>query len=168
MIRVSLTAAEQEHLRLRARSADARTRDRLEMIRLADAGWSIPRIARHLGFHEQTVRRQVKAFLTGGFDALPDRPRSGRPPQITEADLQAVDALLDAGERTWTLRQLVAWLAAERQVGIHPEHLRRLLRARRFTWKRTVSSVAHQRRDPAAYAAKVIELEELKKKRQRA
>jgi transposase len=164
MIRISLTAAEQEHLRLRARSADARTRDRLEMIRLADAGWSIPRIAGYLGFHEQTVRRQVKAFLAGGFDALPDRPRSGRPPQITEADLQAVDALLDAGERTWTLRQLVAWLAAERQVHIHPEHLRRLLRRRRFAWKRTVSSVAHQRRDPAAYAAKVADLERLKKK----
>ena len=160
MIRVSLTAAEQEELRARARSADPRTRDRLEMIRLADAGWSVPRIAGHLGFHEQTVRRQVKAFLAAGFNALPDRP-----PRITEADVQAVEALLDAGGRTWTLRQLVAWLAAERQVHVHPEYLRRLLRARRFTWKRTVTSVAHQRRDPAAYAAKAAELVGLKKQR---
>jgi hypothetical protein len=34
---------------------------------------------RHLGAHEQTVRRYVKAFLAAGFDALPDRPRPGRP-----------------------------------------------------------------------------------------
>lgn len=165
MIRVSLTAAEREDLRVRARSADPRTRDRLEMIRLADAGWSIPRIARHVGLHEQTVRRHVKKFLAHGVAALPDRSRSGRPPRVSEADLQAVEALLDAADRTWTLRQLVGWLAVERRVSIHPEHLRRLLRARRFGWKRTVTSVAHQRRDPDGYDAKVAELEGLKKKR---
>lgn len=164
MIRVSLTAAEREELGARARVANPRTRDRLEMVRLADAGWSVPRIARHLGRHEQTVRRHVAAFVARGFAALPDRPRPGRPPRVTEDDLLAVEALLDAGGRTWTTRQLVAWLAAERGVTVHPDHLRRLLRCRRFGWKRTVTSVAHKRRDPAAYDAKVAELEGLKKR----
>lgn len=165
MIRVSLTAAEREELRARTRTADPRARDRLEMVRLVDAGWSVPRVARHLGLHEQTVRRHVKAFLARGFAALPDRPRPGRPPRVAEADLLAVEALLDAGGRTWTTRQLVAWLAEERGVAVHPDHLRRLLRRRRFGWKRTVPSVAHKRRDPAAYAAKVAELDGLKKRR---
>jgi transposase len=165
VIRVSLTAAEREELRARTRTAGPRARDRLEMVRLVDAGWSVPRVARHLGLHEQTVRRHVKAFLAQGFAALPDRPRPGRPPRVTEADLLAVEALLDAGGRTWTTRQLVAWLAEQRGVAVHPDHLRRLLRRRRFGWKRTVTSVAHKRRDPAAYDAKVAELEDLKKKR---
>jgi transposase len=167
MIRVSLTPAEREDLRARTRAPGIapRTRDRLEMLRLADAGWSVPRIARHLGLHEQTVRRQVTAFLAHGFDALPDRPRAGRPPTVTEEHLLAVAALLDAGGRTWTTRQLVAWLERERGVAVHPDHLRRLLRRRRFGWKRTVPSVAHKRRDPAAYDAKVAELDGLKKKR---
>ncbi len=164
MIRVTLTDAERAELRARARTADPRTRDRLEMVRLLDTGWSVPRVARLLGFHEQTVRRQVTAFLAHGFGALPNKPRAGRPPTVTEADLLAVEALLDGGGRTWTTRQLVGWLQRERGVAVHPDHLRRLLRRRRFGWKRTVTSVAHKRRDPAAYAAKVEELNELKKR----
>ncbi len=91
MIRVELTPAQRDelHARTRAPEITARTRDRLEMIRLADAGWMVPRIARHLGAHEQTVRKYVKAFLAAGFDALPDRPRPGRPPTVTTTHLHA-------------------------------------------------------------------------------
>ncbi|MDQ3656185.1 MAG: helix-turn-helix domain-containing protein, partial [Chloroflexota bacterium] len=100
-----LDPAQHEELRTRTRapSIAPRTRDRLEMIRLADAGWSVPHIARHLGTHEHTVRKYVKAFLAAGFDALPDRPRPGRPPTVTTAHLDALEALLDVGGRTWSL-----------------------------------------------------------------
>jgi len=167
VIRVALTPAQHEELRARTREPGlaARTRDRLEMVRLADAGWSVPRVARHLGAHEQTVRTYVKAFLAEGFAALPDRPRPGRPPRVTAAHLDALGALLDAGGRTWTTAQLVAWLGREHGVRVHPDHLSRLLHARRFGWKRTVSSVAHKRRDPDGYDAKVLELDGLKKRR---
>lgn len=166
MIRVALTPAQGDELRARTREAGIapRTRDRLEMIRLIDAGWTIPRIARHLGCHEQTVRKYVKSFLADGFDALPDRPRPGRPPTVTAAHLDALAVLLDAGGRTWTTPQLVDWLDREHGIRVHPDHLSRLLHARRFGWKRTVTSVAHQRRDAAAYDAKVVELDALKKK----
>ncbi len=167
MIRIALTPAQREALRARTREPGIapRTRDRLEMVRLADASWTVPRIARHLGAHEQTVRKYVKAFLAGGFAALPDRPRPGRPPTVTAAHLDALEALLDASGRTWTTAQLVAWLDAEHGVRVHPDHLSRLLHARRFGWKRTVASVAHKRRDPDGYDAKVVELDGLKKKR---
>lgn len=166
MLRVELTPAERDDLRARTRAPGVapRTRDRLEMIRLADAGWSVPRIARHLGCHEQTARTYVKAFLAAGFDALPDRPRPGRPPVVTAAHLDALEALLDGGGRTWTTPQLVAWLERGYGVRVHPDHLSRLLHARRFGWKRTVASVAHRRRDPDGYDAKVAELEGLKKR----
>lgn len=167
MICVELTPAQRDELRVRTHDAGIapRTRDRLEMIRLADAGWSVPRIARHLGCHEQTVRKHVKVFLASGFGALPDRPRPGRPPVVTPAHLDALEALLDAGGRTWTTRQLAAWLEREQHVHVHPDHLSVLLHRRRFGWKRTVSSVAHQRRDAAAYDAKAAELATLKKTR---
>ena len=134
------------------------------MVRLADAGWPIPRIARHLGCHEQTARRHVKAFLAGGFAALADRPRPGRPPTGTPAHLADLEGLLDAGGRTWTTAQLAAWLEREHGVCVHPDHLSRLLHARRFGWQRTVTSVAHKRRDRAAHDAKVAELDGLKKR----
>jgi len=167
MIRVALTPAQHEELWARTREPGlaARTRDRLEMVRLADAGWTVPRIVRHLGVHEQTVRKYVKAFLAEGFVALPDRLRPGRPPTVTAAHLDALEAVLDAGGRTWTTAQLVAWLDQEHGVRVHPDHLSRLLHARRFGWKRTVASVAHKRRDQQAYDAKVAELDALKKRR---
>ena len=104
MIHVRLTEAQRAELRARTREPGVapRTRDRLEMVRLADAGWSAPRIAQHLGCHEQTARKYVKAFLADGFDALPDRPRPGRPPTVTAAHLDALAALLEGGGRTWT------------------------------------------------------------------
>ena len=169
MIRVHLTDLQRAEVRARTREPGIapRTRDRLEMVRLADAGWSVPRIAGHLGCHlgchEQTVRKYVKALLTDGFAALPDRPRPGRPPRITAAHLDALEALLDGGERTWTTPQLAAWLDREHGVRVHPDHLSVVLHRRRFGWKRTVTSVAHKRRDPAGYDAKVAELGDLKK-----
>jgi len=170
VIRVSLTPARHDELRTRTREPGLapRTRDRLEMVRLADAGWTIPRIARHLGCHEQTARKYVKAFVAEGFAALPDRPRPGRPPTVTAAHLDALEGLLDAGGRTWTTPQLVAWLDREHGVRVHPDHLSVLLHKRRFGWKRTVTSVAHKRRDPGGYEAKVEELAGLKKKQQTA
>lgn len=42
-----------------------RTRDRLEMVRLADAGWSIPRSSVHLRQSEKRVRYWVKRLFGG-------------------------------------------------------------------------------------------------------
>ena len=80
MYRIHLTDAHQsELLRLtRLGSLSPATRTRLEMVRLSDAGWSVPRIALHLHQHQQTVRSWIKAFLSGGFDALSDKPRDWR------------------------------------------------------------------------------------------
>jgi transposase len=166
VIRVELTPVQRDELRARTREAGIapRTRDRLEMIRLSDAGWTVPRIAAHLGCHEQTVRKYVKAFRAEGFAVLPDRPRPGRPPVVTADHLLALEALLDAGGRTWTTRQLVDWLDREHGVRVHPDHLARLLHARRFGWQRTATSVAHKRRDQDAYDAKAAELDGLKKR----
>src|SRR5450756_1449906 len=123
MIRVQLSAEQRDELRARThdRGVDPRTGDRLEMVRLADAGWNIPRIGKHLGYHEQTVRKYIKTFLASGFDRLPDRPRSGRPVRITQEHLLAMEKLIDESERTWTTRQLVDWLEGQFQVRVHPD-----------------------------------------------
>jgi transposase len=154
MLRIELTPAQRAELRARTRAPGLapRTRDRLEMLRLADAGWRVPQIARHLGYHEQTTRQYLKAFLADGFDRLPDRPRPGRPARVTAAHLAALERLLDDTERTWTVPQLVAWLDATHQVRVHPDHLRRLLHRRRFRWKRTKRALRHKQ-DAAVRAA---------------
>jgi len=147
--RIRLTPEQRDelHRRARARVIPPRVRDRLEMVRLSDLDWSVPRIAAYLGCHEQTARRAVKAFLAGGFEALPDQPRPGRPPTLTAAHLGAVEALLDAAAargETWTAPRLAAWLAETQAVWIDAEHLAARLRARKFRWKRTKCSVQHK------------------------
>ncbi len=94
MYRIALTDDQRHELRQRTRQVGLApsTRDRLEMVRLSDAGWSVPRIARHLGQHEQTVRLWIKAFLHGGFAALPNKPRGGKQSALTPAILDALAA----------------------------------------------------------------------------
>ena len=51
MYRVRLDEAARQQLQRRAHTPGVmpRTRDRLEMVRLSDAGWSVPKIACHFG-----------------------------------------------------------------------------------------------------------------------
>ena len=147
--------------RARERVIAPALRDRLEMIRLSALGWRIPKIARYLDKHEQTVRKYIKAFLEAGWDALPDRPRPGRPPTLTEAHLLSVERLLDAaaaaGTRTWSAPQLAQWLAGEHCVHVTPKYLAERLAARRFRWKRTKRTVQHKA-DPVRQAQAQAEL----------
>ena len=91
-----------------------RTRDRLEMLRLSDAGWSIPRIAEHMHQHEQTVRRWVKVFLLDGFDALVDPPRPGKPSAITSDIVAEVRQWIEKGDRIWTAGQIAEEVARKK------------------------------------------------------
>jgi transposase len=154
IIRLDLAAADREELarRLRARTTERREYERLAMIRVVADGATIPQAARALGVHEQTVRKFVARFAAEGFAGLADRPRAGRPPRLTDDDLAAVEARLDAdarsGVRTWTLPQLAAWLAEERGVTVTPGHLGERLKRRDFRWKRTKRATAHKQPDP--------------------
>jgi putative transposase len=87
MIRSPLDEATRDELRaLRRTGLPPKVRDRIEMVTLSDAGWSPPGIAEHLGYHPQTVRDLLRAFLTRGTAALypfrsgpaPDTERRGR------------------------------------------------------------------------------------------
>jgi transposase len=154
VIRLDLTPAERDDLarRLRARTTEHRERERLRMVQAVADGATVPQAARALGCHEQTVRTFVKRFRAEGFAGLADRPRAGRPPRLSEADLAAAEARLDedarSGARTWTLPQLAAWLAEERGVTVTPAHLGERLKRRDFRWKRTKRTTAHKQQDP--------------------
>ncbi len=152
-LRIELTSAERAELdrRLRARTTEHRLHQRLLMIQLVADGATVPAAARVLGHHHQTVRKFVTRFRAEGFAGLADRPRAGRPARVGEVDLLALEAQLDAdaqtGARTWTLPQLVGWLAEERGVSIGPDRLGVLLRRRDFRWKRTKRALAHKQGD---------------------
>ena len=169
MYRVALTDTQREELRRRAHDPKVkpRTRDRLEMVRLSDARFSVPQIARHLHLGEATVRSWIQAFLTGGFDALPDQPHPGQHSSLTPQIRDAVRNQIDLAQRTWTRAQLADWIAQRYGVRVTPSHLARFLRRWKLSYKRTGRSVKHKQK-PEQVEAKKEELKELEKKGSRA
>lgn len=155
MYRVHLTEAQRIELERRTRTLGLppRTRDRLEMVRLAGAGLNIPRVAALLGRSEQRVRYWLKRFLAGGFDALTDQPHLGQRSQLTPSLLAALRTEVAKGERTWTTRQLAAWLAAEHDVRLSRQQLGTLLRRAGFSYRRSERHLRHKQ-DPALVAEK--------------
>src|SRR5215210_5159625 len=113
MYHITLTEHQRQDLRQRTRQAGIApaTRDRLEMVRLCDSGWSVPKIARHLGSHEQTVRLWIKAFIADGFDALTNKPRGGDTSAVTPTMLETVRSEVGKGTRTWNAAQICDWVA---------------------------------------------------------
>lgn len=164
MYRVHLSQEQCKELQRRARdkSTMPRTRDRLEMVRLSNAGWSAPKIARHLNIDEQRVRHWIKAFLAGGFDALPDKPHPGQSSSLTPQIIQALRAELNEGGRTWTAGQLAQWVATEHGVRLRPVPLCRMLKRARLSYKRTTRSLEHKQK-PDELQRKGADLETLKK-----
>jgi transposase len=137
-----LTTAQQAELRARLRQATVapRLRIRLRCLHLRDQGWTVPQIAKELAVSQATVRRALRRVRDGGLDALDDRPRCGRPPKLSQPDLDAVQTLLHEAARqgtAWTARELAGWLAQTRGVAISPGRLRAWLRRRGCRWTAT-------------------------------
>jgi transposase len=130
-----------QHAELRARLQQAtmapRLRVRLQCVQLRDQGQTVPQIAEQLAVSQASVRRALRRVVAGGLDALADRPRSGRPPRLSDQDLAAVEELLGQAARqgqVWTMDQLAAWLARCRGVQISRGRLGMLLRQRGCRW----------------------------------
>ena len=165
MYRVHLEADARQELTRRAHQPEIapNTRDRLEMLRLSDAGGSIPKIARHLAYHEQTVRHWIKTFLLEGFDALVDVPRPGKPSAIPEEIRQDVRAWIEKGDRIWSAGQIAAEVERVHGLRRSAKQWRRVLRREQMTYKRTSRHLKHKQH-PDQVATKQAELEALQKR----
>lgn len=168
MLRIHLIADQHAAVEALRRDVTLRPaeRDRVEMLLLAVAGWSVPRIADHFGCCQATVRRLLHRFATEGLPALRRQspgpaPDAARRQQVT----RALEALL-AQDRTWTAAQLAEALAAHR-VHLSTRQVRRYLGQMGARWRRTVRTLRH-RQDPGRVAAAKEELAALKKRHARA
>lgn len=124
-------------------------RDRVEMLALSDSGWPVAKIAHHLGYSIETVRRLFRRFPTEGFEAI--RHEAPGPSKDEERRKQvetALDKLLRE-ERTWTAGQLADALRGEGIV-LSARQVRRYL-GRLASWKRTKRSLSHKQ-DPERVA----------------
>ena len=165
MYRIRLTEDQRQELRHRTRQAGIAPsfRDRLEMVRLCDAGWSVPKIALHLGAHENTVRAWIKAFIANGFDALSNKPRGGDTSDVTPAMIEAARAEISKGTRTWSASEVADWIAQQHGVRISPGRMRVHLARANLSYQRTSRSLKHKQK-PEDVAKRKDQLHELEKR----
>lgn len=166
MFRVTFSPAEREAVLAVRHDPSLRPaeRDRVEMLLLcADAGWTVPRIADHLGYHAATVREVIRRFPTEGV-AVVRYQRKGPPPDVTRRHTieTALRSLLEQ-ERTWTARQLAEALG-EFGIALSTRQTRKYLRSLGSWYRRTVRSLAHKQ-DPEQVAVATEELAVLKNER---
>jgi putative transposase len=166
MIRIHLTDDQRTELQaLRQDNLPAVARTRLEMVFLSAAGWSAPKIARHLGHHPHTVRSALKGFRDRGPSAFhPDRP-GPEPDHDRRAAVTGKLAELLGQERTWTSRQLADALGPD--IGIGGRQTRRYLALLKAGYRRTAQTVGHKQDPEKVERAKAV-LSGLKKKSRRA
>lgn len=164
MYQVHLSDEQRLELQRRAHAPEVmpRTRDRLEMVRLSDAGFTIPWIARHLGHSERRVRHWVKQFLTHGFDALPDQAHPGQRSAVTPAMIAALHAQMATSPQAWTARQIADWLADRYGVRRSPRQISRIVARAKHSYKRTQRGLKHKQ-NPEEVAQKKGELAVLEK-----
>jgi putative transposase len=92
-------------------TTNARTQTRARVLDLLHRNYERKEIAALLRAAVSTVSNIKRRYLTAGFQAaLYDKPRSGKPPQISGEERAAITALAcsqaPAGHARWTLRLL--------------------------------------------------------------
>lgn len=145
-LKTSLTAEESvtlSELRV-ASSINHRTRNRAHMVLLNADGWSVANIADIFKCHEHTVRAALKRWQSEGLYGLWEKGGRGQRPTWQASDLDYLAECLQSEERTYNSRQLAAKLAAERQVKLSPDRIRKLLK------KKGLSMEAHPPQSPSA------------------
>jgi putative transposase len=161
MIRLQLTSTQCAELQQLRREPPVKPaeRDRVEMVLLSAAGWSVPQIAQHLKYCAATVRRVFVQFQSRGPAGLRHQ-RPGPPPdQARRAQVERELTRLWEQERTWTTRQLAAALG-KAGITLSPRQVRRYLHALRARYGRTARS-QRQRQDPDRLVAGQLRLASL-------
>lgn len=164
MYRVALTVEQAAELNRRCHEpkTQPRTRDRLEMLRLANAGWSVPRIARHFGLTESRARYWVKAFLQSGFDALDNKKAPGPKRKLTPEIVAPLKQVVGQDGRTWTAPQVMQWLGQEYGLVVNRTWLCEVMNHNGMSYKRTTRHVRHKQK-PEQVAERKADRETLKK-----
>ena len=155
MIRVILTDPERAAVQALRRDATLRPaeRDRVEMVLLSAAGWTVPTIAQHLGYCAATVRTVLKQFTPTDLTTL-QRRRPGPPKDWARAErvMAALNRRLDE-PRTWTARQL-AHALQEEGIRLSTRQTRKYRKRLGANWRRTARSLRHKQHPAQVEQAK--------------
>jgi transposase len=129
-LKVTLSLAEDRRLLEINQSQEVgkRVKQRAEAIRLSSHGWKVVQIAQYFEWHEQTVREIIQRWKQQGEKGLYDLPKTGRPRQWQDEDLQYLETCLEKDGELYNSKQLSEKLHQDRQVKLSSDRIRKLLK----------------------------------------
>lgn len=114
---------------------EARVFRRAQAVREVVKGQRLQTVSDTLEFTYSALRKWIHRFANQGLQGLLDRPRSGRPPQVTCKLEQHLNRLVDqdplqhgASHSQWNCRELATVLAQQTGVQIGRESVRGVLK----------------------------------------
>ena len=107
-----------------------RTKKRAEALRLSNHGWKVDKIAEYFDWHPQTVRGLIQRWREQGAKGLYDQPKTGRPKQWQEEDIQYLEECMGKDQQVYNAEQLAQKLSQERDINLSSDRIRKLLKKR--------------------------------------
>jgi transposase len=118
---------------------------RAQAVRAVVAGQRLQTVSDTFHFAYSALRKWVHRFAQHGIQSLSDRPRSGRPPKVTNTVANQLNHLVDqdplqhgSNHSQWSCQELATVLARQTGVQLSRESVRALLK------KKTSATAARQ------------------------
>jgi transposase len=116
----------------------ARVFRRAQAVRDVVTGHRLQTVSDTLHFTYSALRKWGHRFAHQGVQGLVDRPRSGRPPKVTEALAQHLNRLIDqdplqhgSSHSQWSCQELATVLTRQTGIQLSRESVREVLKKRR-------------------------------------
>jgi len=128
-LKITLTKEENKTLKELevAQGVARRTKQRATALRLSASGVKVKAIAEYLEWAESTVRETIHRWNQKGLAGLWEAGGRGKKPSWTDRDWLAIEQWLSE-PRSYSANQLSQKLAAEREVHLGAEQIRRILK----------------------------------------
>ena len=137
---------------MRSKDCNKRTFKRLQSIKLNATGYSIRQISELLEVHYKSAYNWITRYEKEGVEGLKDKPKSGRPPILTEKDKQRVEEFIQ--ETPQQPKVVLARVEIELGKSISRDTLRRVLKSLDHTYRRVKKSLRSKRDDQEFEAKK--------------
>ena len=107
-----------------------RVRNRAQVVRMNARGDYVEQITEFMKLSRQTVCNTLRRWQNEGLGGLFEAKGRGRPRRWKNEDMEFIEKILEEDERTYNSAQISQRLLDERQVKLHPDYIRQLLKKR--------------------------------------
>ena len=162
-LQVHVTVPQRERWQQMYGQADSpRTRTRVQMVLLSQAGYDVPAIGAITQQNDETIRRWLHRFEEEGCDGLLELPHPGRPPDITRAIETFLRECIEHHSphefglvrATWTTALLAQVVQRQFRIRVTAECIRQHLAQVDLVCRRPTWTVKHIARQQPGYAQK--------------